>query len=100
MKIEKMKLITGAGALIAKFDIVGNAITIRGMGIFRKADGSSWISEPSSKIEKRDGSVDYWKHVLITDDAVRDNLERQAKERLAELELAGSEPGSSEDIPF
>ena len=99
MKIEKMKLITGAGALIAKFDVVGNAITIRGMGIFRKADGSSWISEPSSKIEKRDGSFDYWKHVLITDDAVRENIERQAKERLAELELTGL-PADSEDIPF
>ena len=100
MKISNMRLITGAGALIAKFDIVGKFLTIRGMGIFRKSDGSSWISEPSSKIEKRDGTIDYWKHVQITDEDLKKEIERQAKERLAELELAGDQPGADEDIPF
>lgn len=100
MKIVNMKLINSGGSLIAKFDCIGNAITIRGLSIFRKADGSSWISEPSSKFEKRDGSTDFWKHVIITDDAVKEEIERQAKARLAELELAGSEPAADEDIPF
>lgn len=99
MEIENMKLISGAGSLIAKFDVTGQHLTIKGFGIFRKADGSSWISEPSTSFIKRDGSKDYQKHVIITDTAVKDDLARQAKELLAELECAADQQ-IAEDAPF
>ena len=97
MKIERMRLINNpnSGALIAKFNAIGDAFSIYGLGIFRKADGSTWISEPS---EKNPATGKWWKHVTINDDAIRDDLERQAKAALAELELAA--PADAEDIPF
>lgn len=100
MKIANMKLLNNAGSLIAKFDAVGQHLTIRGFGIFRKADGSSWISEPSTKFTKRDGTTDYQKHVVITDQAVKEDIAHQAKEALAELELGGDPGEESEEIPF
>jgi len=99
MKISNMKLVNHAGALVAKFDAIGQHLTIRGFGIFRKADGGSWISEPSTKFQKRDGTTDYQKHVIITDPDVKEEIERQAKEALAELEL-GQEPPETDEVPF
>lgn len=99
MKIANLKLVNSAGALIARFDAVGQHLTIKGFGIFRRADGSSWISEPATKFTKRDGTTDYQKHVTITDPCVKEEIERQAKEALAELEL-GSDSPVDEEVPF
>lgn len=99
MKIERMRLIDNpnAGALVAKFNLIGDQVSIFGLGIFRKADGSSWISEPS---ERNPATGKWWKIVTINDEALREEIERQAKEQLAQLEMDSAAAAADEDVPF
>ena len=79
MNIENFKLIKNSGALVAKFDIVFKPLTVKGLGMFVKSDGSRWISEPSSKFQTAAGETKYQKHVVITDEAIKNEIERMAK---------------------
>lgn len=99
MKIENLKLIENAGSLVAKFDVIFKPLTVKGFGLFVKADGSRWISEPATKITLGNGDDKWLKHVVITDDAVKDEIERMAKLAYDEKVYGTGEPGS-EGAPF
>jgi hypothetical protein len=97
LKITNFRTIDTAGAMIAAFDIEFAPLTIRGVKLFRKADGATFISEPSEKYEK-DGKTQYRKHVQITDEAIRAKVETQAQEIYAAR--ASSAPATDDTIPF
>lgn len=86
MKILNMRKIENGRSLVATFDVQFAPLTVRGMAVFRKADGQMWISEPSESFQGRDGKTSYKKHVIITDEHVRQTIEHEAKAMLAELE--------------
>lgn len=86
MKILNMRKIENGKSLVATFDVQFAPLTVRGMAIFRKADGQMWISEPSEAFTGRDGRTAYKKLVTITDEHVRQTIEREAKAMFAELE--------------
>lgn len=96
MKITNFKPVENAGALIAKFDIEFKPLTVRGMSLFRRENGGTFISEPSEKYERKDGEKAYYKHVIITDDEIRGDIARLVKAELA----ASHGIMDEEDIPF
>lgn len=99
MKLTNFKTITGSGALVAKFDIEFKPLTVRGFGLFEKSDGGRWISEPSTKFTGKDGTVKYHKHVDITDENIKGEIERLAKIAY-ETALYGAPPSDDQEIPF
>lgn len=101
MNLENFKLIKDAGALVAKFDIVFKPLTVKGFRIFVKSDGSRWISEPSSKFQTAKGESKFQKHVVITDEAIKAEVERLAKIEYDKA-IYGEEPPAAGDdeAPF
>lgn len=96
MKIINFKAISGAGALIGKFDVEFKPLTVRGMGLFRRDNGHLFISEPSEKYTKKTGETGWFKHVVITDEAVKERIEALVRELVAD-----ADPLPKDDtIPF
>lgn len=93
MKIINFKVIA-KGSLLAAWDVEFKPLTVCGMMLFRKADGGTFIKEPSeSYLDGRTGEKLYRKHVTITDEQLRDKIAAEAK-RLYAGKLADQQPAA------
>lgn len=106
MILRNFRCIDDAGALVATFDVEFKPLTVRRVKLFRKDDGGMFIQEPSEKYQK-DGKTEYWKHVLITDELVRNSVLAKAKEIYREQTeklpvAAAATPDTTDpmDMPF
>ena len=74
MEILNFKQIN-KGCLVARFDVYIPkwGFTIRGCSLFNK-DGHRWISMPSHKIEREDGSTMHYEHVRF-DNCIKDRFQ-------------------------
>lgn len=80
MKIVSFRKIERAGLMVATFDIQLENLIIRGVTLFRKDTGETWINEPSEKYACKNGRIAYKKHVVLTDRKLRDAIREQAKQ--------------------
>lgn len=94
MKIVNFHKIEGAGSMVASFDVQFKPIMVRGVTLFRKENGETWINEPARKYAGRDGQPAYKKHVLITDSELREVIRQEA------IKLLDAESGHVNDVPF
>ncbi|MHC1697753.1 MAG: hypothetical protein AB9919_06795 [Geobacteraceae bacterium] len=95
MKIVNFRTIDGSRTLVASFDVQFQPLIVRGITLCRKENGETWINEPSEKFTGRDGQAAWKKHVVITDEALKTEIRRQAA---AMLEEQNEQPLN--DIPF
>ena len=95
MKIVNFRRIEGSRTLVASFDVQFQPLIVRGITLCSKDNGETWINEPSEKFTGRDGQAAWKKHVVITDEALKTEIRRQAKEL---LEQQIEQP--LDDVPF
>lgn len=95
MKIVNFRTINGSRTLVASFDVQFQPLIVRGITLCRKENGETWISEPSEKFTGLDGNTAWKKHVVITDEALKTEIRRQAT---AMLEQQIEQP--LDDVPF
>jgi hypothetical protein len=98
--IENFQVLS-KGKLIARFDLTtASGITIRGMALFAKENGSRWISFPARKqTDQQTGAITWVPHVEIRDRGKMSGFRDGVIASIDALDFQGAKLAASSPVP-